>query len=109
MPANVTVVARPSEETAAAVTGDVGAIGCVQADARLERVRAFVKVQAGCSFSGTFCVVPPLRGASRSRPASAALEGIRGRVIQGPVEAWLPGINLAGCPDREQGNSSARS
>src|SRR5262245_42208999 len=41
LPPNVTVVARRAEETAAFVAGDVGAIGCVQADARLDRVRAF--------------------------------------------------------------------
>src|SRR5205085_3711633 len=48
LPSHVTVVARRSEETPAAVAGDVGAIGCVQSDARLERVRAFVKIQDGC-------------------------------------------------------------
>ena len=52
----------PSEATPAAVAGDVGAIGCVQADARLERVRAFVKIQDGCSFSCAFCVIPLVRG-----------------------------------------------
>src|ERR1051326_7224878 len=41
LPENVVVVARRSEETAAVVAGDVGAVGCVQAEARLERVRAF--------------------------------------------------------------------
>ena len=51
LPSNVTVVALPSERTAAFVAGNVGAIGCVQAEARLDRVRAFVKVQDGCSFS----------------------------------------------------------
>src|SRR5689334_20285507 len=51
LPENVVVVAKRSEETASFVAGDVGAIGCVQADARLDRVRAFVKVQDGCSFS----------------------------------------------------------
>src|SRR5262249_34695872 len=66
LPENVVVIARPSEETPAAVAGDVGAIGCVQADARLDRVRAFVKVQDGCSFSCNFCVIPAVRGASRS-------------------------------------------
>src|SRR4051812_40596225 len=58
LPANVTVVAKRSEDTAAFVAGDVGAIGCVQADARLDRVRAFVKIQDGCSFSCNFCVIP---------------------------------------------------
>src|SRR5204863_8827452 len=40
LPRNVTVVARRSEETPAAVAGDVGSIACVQSDARLERVLA---------------------------------------------------------------------
>jgi len=57
LPANVIVVPRPSEETPAFVAGDVGAIGCVQADARLDRVRAFVKIQDGCSFACNFCVI----------------------------------------------------
>ena len=108
MPGNVTVVARPSEETSAAVAGDVGAIGCVRADARLERVRAFVKVQDGCSFSCNFCVVPLVRGASRSRPAPAVLEEIRRRVAQGHVEVVLTGINLGCYRDREAGYSLAR-
>ena len=73
LPDNVVVVARRSEETPEFVAGDVGAIGCVQADARLDRVRAFVKVQDGCSFSCRFCVIPLVRGASRSRPADAVL------------------------------------
>jgi threonylcarbamoyladenosine tRNA methylthiotransferase MtaB len=108
MPGNVTVVARPSEETPVAVAGDVGALGCVRADARLERVRAFVKVQDGCSFSCNFCVVPLVRGASRSRPASAVLEEIRRRVGQGHVEVVLTGINLGCYRDRETGYSLAR-
>jgi threonylcarbamoyladenosine tRNA methylthiotransferase MtaB len=108
MPGNVTVVARPSEETPVAVAGDVGALGCVRADARLERVRAFVKVQDGCSFSCNFCVVPLVRGASRSRPASAVLEEIRRRVAQGHAEVVLTGINLGCYRDREAGYSLAR-
>src|SRR3954462_15383835 len=36
LPANVVVVARSSEETPSFVAGDVGAIGCVQAEARLQ-------------------------------------------------------------------------
>ena len=108
MPANVTVVARPSEQTPAAVAGAVGAIGCVQADARLERVRAFVKVQDGCSFSCNFCVVPLVRGASRSRRARAVLEEIRRRVAQGHAEVVLTGINLGCYRDREAGYSLAR-
>src|SRR5260221_2620435 len=45
MASNVIVVPRTGDEAAAAVAGDVGAIGCVQAEHRLERVRAFVQIQ----------------------------------------------------------------
>ena len=96
LPRNVVVVPKRSEETAEFVAGDVGAIGCVQADARLDRVRAFVKVQDGCSFSCRFCVIPLVRGASRSRAADAVLEEIRRRIEQGHREVVLTGINL-GC------------
>jgi threonylcarbamoyladenosine tRNA methylthiotransferase MtaB len=103
LPPNVTVVAKPSEETAAFVAGDVGAIGCVQADARIDRVRAFVKIQDGCSFSCNFCVIPLVRGASRSRSAEAVLAEIERRVRQGHREVVLTGINLGCFRDRGSG------
>ena len=103
LPENVTVVRLPSERTAARVAGDVGAIGCVRADVGLERVRAFVKVQDGCSFGCAFCVIPQVRGASRSRPAAAVLGEIRRRVAQGHREVVLTGINLGCYRDRDAG------
>jgi threonylcarbamoyladenosine tRNA methylthiotransferase MtaB len=103
LPENVTVIARPSEETPAAVAGDVGAIGCVQADARLERTRAFVKIQDGCTFSCAFCVVPLVRGTSRSRSTEAILAEVRRRVAQGHREIVLTGINLGLFRDRQAG------
>ena len=103
LPANVTVVARRSEETAAFVAGDVGAIACVQADARVDRVRAFVKIQDGCSFWCNFCVIPLVRGASRSRSAGAVLAEIGRRVAQGHREVVLTGINLGCFRDRAAG------
>jgi threonylcarbamoyladenosine tRNA methylthiotransferase MtaB len=103
LPENVTVVAKRSEETPAFVAGDVGALGCVQADARLDRVRAFVKIQDGCSFSCNFCVIPLVRGASRSRAGGAVLDEVRRRVAQGHREIVLTGINLGCFRDREAG------
>src|SRR3989442_12989602 len=103
LPSNVFVVAKRSEETPAFVAGDVGAIGCVQADTRLDRVRAFVKVQDGCSFSCNFCVIPLGRGASRSRRAEAVLNEVRRRIEQGHREGVLTGINLGCYRDREAG------
>jgi threonylcarbamoyladenosine tRNA methylthiotransferase MtaB len=105
---DVVVVRLRSEETPAFVAGDVGAIACVQADSRLERVRAFVKVQDGCSFSCAFCVVPLVRGASRSRRADAVLAEIGRRVAQGHREVVLSGINLGCYRDRGAGYTLAR-
>ncbi len=103
LPDNVVVVPRRSEEIPSVVAGDVGAIGCVSAETRLDRVRAFVKVQDGCSFGCAFCVIPLVRGRSRSRQAQAVLAEVRKRVRQGHREVVLTGINLGCYRDREAG------
>ena len=103
LPENVSVVSRPSEQTPATVAGDVGAIACVRSDARLERTRAFVKIQDGCSFSCAFCVIPLVRGSTRSRRADAVLREIERRAGQGHREIVLTGVNLGCFRDRETG------
>jgi threonylcarbamoyladenosine tRNA methylthiotransferase MtaB len=107
LPANVVVVAKRPEDTAETVAADVGAIGCVNDVAQLDRVRAFVKIQDGCSFSCNFCVIPLVRGTSRSRAADAVLREIRKRVEQGHREVVLTGINLGCFRDREAGHTLA--
>jgi threonylcarbamoyladenosine tRNA methylthiotransferase MtaB len=107
-PANVVVVPRTGDDAAAAVAGGIGAIGCVQADHRLERVRAFVKIQDGCSFSCRFCVIPLVRGATRSRSAAAVLDDVRRRAAQGHREIVLTGVNLGCFRDRAAGFGLAR-
>jgi threonylcarbamoyladenosine tRNA methylthiotransferase MtaB len=108
LPDHVTVVRTAPERAPELVARDVGAIGCVQADARLDRVRAFVKVQDGCSFSCNFCVIPLVRGRSRSRSAGAVLAEIAKRVRQGHREVVLTGINLGCFRDRDAGYTLAR-
>jgi threonylcarbamoyladenosine tRNA methylthiotransferase MtaB len=102
-PTNVTVISARSEDVPAAVAGDVGAIACAQADARLERTRAFVKIQDGCSFSCAFCVIPLVRGGTRSRRAGAVLGEVERRVAQGHREIVLTGVNLGCFRDRDAG------
>src|SRR5215210_5507895 len=108
LPPNVSVVRATPERTPDLVARDVGAIGCVQADARLERIRAFVKVQDGCSFSCNFCVIPLVRGPSRSRTAAAVLAEVEKRVDQGHREVVLTAINLGCYRDRERRYTLAR-
>src|SRR5207247_5292157 len=68
----------------------------------------FVKIQDGCSFSCSFCVIPSVRGGTRSRRAAAVLTEIRRRVSQGHREIVLTGVNLGCFRDREAGYSLAR-
>ena len=101
--ANVSVISARSEDLPEAVAGDVGAIACVQAEAKLERTRAFVKIQDGCSFACSFCVIPLVRGGTRSRRAGAVLSEVERRVGQGHREIVLTGVNLGCFRDREAG------
>lgn len=108
MPANVVSVAATGDDAAQRVAGDVGAIGCVQVEHRVDRVRAFVKIQDGCSFSCAFCVIPLVRGQARSRRAEAVLREVRGRVEQGHREIVLTGVNLGCFRDRDAGYTLSR-
>ena len=103
LPANVTVIDRRSEHTPTAVAADAGVLGCTLADHRRERVRAFLKIQDGCSFSCSFCVVPQVRGPSRSRALADVLADARRRARQGYREIVLSGINLGCYRDRAAG------
>jgi threonylcarbamoyladenosine tRNA methylthiotransferase MtaB len=107
-PDNVVVTGRTGDAAAHFVAGDVGAIGCVDASHRLDRVRAFVRIQDGCSFSCAFCVIPLVRGATRSRTADAVLSEVRRRVRQGHREVVLTGVNLGCFRDRAAGYTLAR-
>ncbi|NGZ29573.1 MAG: MiaB/RimO family radical SAM methylthiotransferase, partial [Magnetococcales bacterium] len=62
--------------------------------AGVERARVFLQVQNGCSQRCTFCVIPPLRGKSRSLPLDEALQQAQHHVASGIREVVLSGINL---------------
>ncbi|MGI9657971.1 MAG: MiaB/RimO family radical SAM methylthiotransferase [Gaiellaceae bacterium] len=101
LPDNVSVIAERSEQTPAAIAADAGVLGCTLADHRRERVRAFLKIQDGCSFSCSFCVVPQVRGPSRSRVMADVLGEAQRRASEGYREIVLSGINLGCYRDRE--------
>jgi threonylcarbamoyladenosine tRNA methylthiotransferase MtaB len=56
--------------------------------------RAFVKVQDGCDSFCTYCILPYVRGRSRSRRLDEILEEIRGLIQSGYKEVVLTGINI---------------
>ncbi len=60
------------------------------------RTRPVLKVQDGCSYRCSFCVIPAVRGNSRSLSIDEALRQSRGLLDQGYQEITLTGIHLGG-------------
>lgn len=56
--------------------------------------RAFLKIQEGCNFSCTYCIIPTARGLSRSVRAREVLEQVRRLADAGYLEIVLTGIHL---------------
>lgn len=56
--------------------------------------RAFLKVQDGCDAHCTYCIIPRLRGAPRSKPEHIILEEVRALIYTGYREIVLTGIYL---------------
>jgi threonylcarbamoyladenosine tRNA methylthiotransferase MtaB len=98
----------PAEAAAVSLAREAGTLGCQQAERGFDRVRAFVKIQDGCAFRCAFCVIPLVRGSSRSRSGAAVLADVRRRVSQGHREVVLTGVNLGCFRDREERLDLAR-
>ena len=56
--------------------------------------RAFVKVQDGCNSFCTYCIIPYVRGRSRSRSIPDVLREVEGLIAHGYKEVVLTGINI---------------
>ena len=56
------------------------------------KTRAFIKVQDGCNNFCSYCIIPYLRGRSRSRSVESIIKEIE---FLAPVEAVLTAINLS--------------
>ncbi len=60
------------------------------------RQRAFVKVQDGCRYRCTFCIVTIARGEESSRPIDTVIDDINALHTQGINEIILTGVHLGG-------------
>ncbi len=72
-------------------------------DAAGDRTRPNLKIQDGCNNRCSFCIIPSVRGRSRSAPANAVIEQVRNLALH-YREIVLSGINL-GRWGREPGSS----
>ncbi len=59
-----------------------------------EKTRPILKVQDGCNNRCSFCIIPSVRGRSRSLPLAEILSEVRQLVAAGYREVVLSGINL---------------
>jgi threonylcarbamoyladenosine tRNA methylthiotransferase MtaB len=62
----------------------------------LGRQRAFIKVQDGCRYRCTFCIVTVARGEERSRGIDEVIDEINALHAQGIQEMVLTGVHLGG-------------
>lgn len=58
------------------------------------RTRFILKVQDGCDFDCSFCIIPRARGPSRSVPAARLIEQVNLAMDHGYREMVLTGVNL---------------
>lgn len=58
------------------------------------RSRAYLKIQDGCNYRCAFCIVPQVRGRSRSLPVKMVLEQLEELIQAGLPEIVLTGIHL---------------
>src|SRR6266516_645147 len=69
----------------------------------LSRTRVQMKVQDGCNNRCTYCIVPYVRGGSRSRSVASVVEHVQRKVRAGFQEIVLTGIHLGDYhPDQDQ-------
>lgn len=73
---------------------DLSAVDSVAVQNLVGRTRAFIKVQEGCDFKCSYCIIPQVRGKARSLNRNLILEQIRTLAEQGVSEFVLSGTNL---------------
>lgn len=102
-----------SPEEVAAIEGVTGVVGNGEKHTLLQRLfpgekdlpefnikrfeahtRAFVKVQDGCNSFCTYCIIPYVRGRSRSRSMGEIVEECQSLIANGYKEIVLTGINI---------------
>ncbi len=77
--------------------GDIGAerefVSAAVLEASEDRTRPTLKIQDGCNNHCTFCIIPSVRGRSRSAPPDRVVEQVRG-LAAAYREIVLSGVNL---------------
>jgi MiaB-like tRNA modifying enzyme len=74
--------------------GDLNHIDSVIVDDFIGKSRAFIKIQEGCNFRCSYCIIPFVRGDARSMDEARILEQISRLALNGFGEFVLTGTNV---------------
>jgi MiaB-like tRNA modifying enzyme len=74
--------------------GDLNHIDKMVVDEFVGKSRAFIKIQEGCSFRCSYCIIPFVRGDARSMDESRILEQVKRLASNGFGEFILTGTNV---------------
>lgn len=74
--------------------GDLNHIDNAVVDDFVGKSRAFIKIQEGCSFRCSYCIIPFVRGDARSMDEARILEQIQRLALNGFGEFILTGTNV---------------
>ncbi len=70
------------------------------------QTRAFVKIQDGCNSFCSYCIIPYVRGRSKSRTLQEIEKEVRGLVQNGIREVVLTGINIGDFDGQDETGST---
>ncbi len=74
--------------------GDLEHIDSTIVEEFVGKSRAFIKIQEGCDFACSYCIIPAVRGGARSHREETVLEQIRKLAANGFGEFILTGTNV---------------
>ncbi|SFV57339.1 tRNA-t(6)A37 methylthiotransferase [hydrothermal vent metagenome] len=87
--------------------GDLNHIDSTIVENFIGKSRAFIKIQEGCDFNCSYCIIPSVRGGARSHKEKDILTQIEKLANNGFGEFILTGTNV-GSYGRDQGSSMAK-
>ena len=86
--------------------GDLEHIDSTIVESFVGRSRAFIKIQEGCDFACSYCIIPQVRGGARSHKEQMVLEQVEKLAANGFGEFILTGTNV-GSYGKDHGTSIA--
>ena len=87
--------------------GDLSHIDTTIVEEFIGKSRAFIKIQEGCDFACSYCIIPSVRGAARSHTEETVLAQIAKLASNGFGEFILTGTNV-GSYGKDHGSSMAK-